>query len=655
MTEKDIDDPCVHVDIERIVTYTMEHLTKWLIYRGDRLHNISTLKSAQVRVLEYIHNNTSNIITDPTSDKIWLRRKATKTGVILAPFWKAGTLPSVPSILKAQIENENDMAGWSKSLEGIPNFTVNHIKTYSEKINKLCREKSTAIKKHFIRGEQMVEERYLDLSSAYAKADNDVFCVKTVIAASLKKKSRWAFLVLSKENADIVYARCKCAAGKAGTCSHSYALMKTVLKWIVDRRKLIPEEKACTSKPQAWGVVQTRQRFENIDNQPISQYIFKSPVARKRSLSSEDDSEPGPSKESKGILSTLYEARKQPNICEPNLALIWNLKSGPIDLCAPKLINFFPEFYRDTSFGRLPSGSILSYQCPLMPPDFNVYCSFSREIFEFDVNFHYPKFPFQVIGNKISTYEQLYVHTPEIKKVQLLHKLKQSATSTCTIEEKTREQANDPNWFEYRKNRFTASLCNKLTGKLAPKTDRGLRTLAKNIVNPKELNDFVKNKMEYGKFYEPIAIRHYEQYMKLCGFKHSVETSGLVIDETNYVLGATPDGKVICDGQLGILEVKSSEQYKDVDPKMICNISPNSMVVKDNDTYRINKNHSYYNQVQMQLALTCQTWCDFVLYTSKGMIIDRVNFDAQYWETLQTKILDFYFKFMLPEILDSEN
>ena len=29
----------------------------------------------------------------------------------------------------------------------------------------------------------------------------------------------------------------------------------------------------------------------------------------------------------------------------------------------------------------------------------------------------------------------------------------------------------------------------------------------------------------------------------------------------------------------------------------------------------INKSHTYYNRIQMQLALTTQTWCDFVFYT----------------------------------------
>ena len=73
--------------------------------------------------------------------------------------------------------------------------------------------------------------------------------------------------------------------------------------------------------------------------------------------------------------------------------------------------------------------------------------------------------------------------------------------------------------------------------------------------------------MGHGKFYEPIAISNYEKYFKSIGYDIKVEHCGLVIDEQNYVLGATPDGKVSFNNSCGILEIKCSEEYKNVDPK----------------------------------------------------------------------------------------
>ena len=46
-----------------------------------------------------------------------------------------------------------------------------------------------------------------------------------------------------------------------------------------------------------------------------------------------------------------------------------------------------------------------------------------------------------------------------------------------------------------------------------------------------------------------------------------MESCGLVIHEQNYVLGASPDGEVILNTSYGILEVKCSEEYTNVDPK----------------------------------------------------------------------------------------
>ena len=95
---------------------------------------------------------------------------------------------------------------------------------------------------------------------------------------------------------------------------------------------------------------------------------------------------------------------------------------------------------------------------------------------------------------------------------------------------------------------------------------------------------------------------------------------------------------------------------REIDPKSICHISPYPCILidKENGKIVINKKHTYYDQIQMQLAITCRTWCDFVLYTSKGLVVDRVAFDADYWENLQKNILGFYFKHMLPEIVDCD-
>ena len=64
--------------------------------------------------------------------------------------------------------------------------------------------------------------------------------------------------------------------------------------------------------------------------------------------------------------------------------------------------------------------------------------------------------------------------------------------------------------------------------------------------------------------------------MGLSGYEVVGEPCGFVIDKNNFVVGATLDGKVVVDSEFGLLEVKCSEEYNNIDPKDICFISKNS-------------------------------------------------------------------------------
>lgn len=46
-------------------------------------------------------------------------------------------------------------------------------------------------------------------------------------------------------------------------------------------------------------------------------------------------------------------------------------------------------------------------------------------------------------------------------------------------------------------------------------------------------------------------------------------------------------------------------------------------------------NHAYYTQIQGQMGISEAKWCDFVVFTKKGMSIERISFDAQYWTELE--------------------
>lgn len=56
----------------------------------------------------------------------------------------------------------------------------------------------------------------------------------------------------------------------------------------------------------------------------------------------------------------------------------------------------------------------------------------------------------------------------------------------------------------------------------------------------------------------------------------------------------------------------------------------------------LKKDHQYFSQVQGQLGICGVDWCDFVVYTNKGMDIERILFDAVYFHTMMNKLYDCY-------------
>ena len=47
---------------------------------------------------------------------------------------------------------------------------------------------------------------------------------------------------------------------------------------------------------------------------------------------------------------------------------------------------------------------------------------------------------------------------------------------------------------------------------------------------------------------------------------------------------------------------------------------------------QLRRNHVYYSQVQGQMAITKQNWCDFVIYyTTKGIAVQTIEVDPIFW------------------------
>ena len=105
----------------------------------------------------------------------------------------------------------------------------------------------------------------------------------------------------------------------------------------------------------------------------------------------------------------------------------------------------------------------------------------------------------------------------------------------------------------------------------------------------------------------------------------------------------------------GLAEIKCPHSHRNETPlqaaesrDFCCSIEVNS---DGTSTLKLKRSHPYFCQVQGQMAITERTWCDFVIYTEKGVNIERIKYDAEFWnKDLLPKLTAFY-NCLAPEIV----
>ena len=180
-----------------------------------------------------------------------------------------------------------------------------------------------------------------------------------------------------------------------------------------------------------------------------------------------------------------------------------------------------------------------------------------------------------------------------------------------TTEATSREQSESGKRSAYR---FTVSSFQLIT-----RRQRNHESFAQSIMHPKP---FTSKYVAHGMKYELVALREYEKFMFNGKTPVPVLKSGFVVSEAFPVLGASPDAKVIDFGYsicFGLAEVKCPHTKFHVTPLEACS-DPNFFMEKISDTQcRRKRDHVYYGQVQGQMGVTGAKWCDFIMYTSKGI------------------------------------
>ena len=194
-------------------------------------------------------------------------------------------------------------------------------------------------------------------------------------------------------------------------------------------------------------------------------------------------------------------------------------------------------------------------------------------------------------------------------------------------------------WFQARRYRITSSLFGQF---LQCKEQTPPDSLVLQILQPKQ---FSTPATQWGISNESRAQQEYIQHQLTCGKDRLVVApTGFFISKSHPFLSASPDSAVYDPSSpnqpFSFLEIKCPFKHKNVTPREAC-LDPTFCCIYSN-TVQLKQTHPYFAQVQGQLPVRNRPWCDFVIYTSKGITVHRVEFD-DYWNlTLLPKLTTFY-------------
>ena len=502
--------------------------------------------------------------------------------------------------------------GWLKDTKCLPRmFGHDCIMQHIQKSGK----HSMYVEKPLQKGYRFFFENYVHNIEA-VKQESFVYVRARCYRSQRKNESPHSINIRLSDDGHVADAKCSCAAGVQGLCNHVVGLLYNVNHVIVMGLKEFPEAGTCTDNPQQWH----KPRTSGIKPEPIMGYTVIRP-----SYSSSSNN-------TRGLCCTLYEARDS-RIEKPDEAqkLVETMAKINPNFGICKNVNLV-DCHVPTVLGcRAMVGSTLSHQLALSEGDFHVSCDTSATdsvTDGSDLNLCLPitVVPFVNLADyRLSNEEEKVISDLDI-----------SRDDAHELEAKTVGQANNTLWKDSRLNRLTASnfglICKRRV--VTEKFTKSVLT---------EVNDLSHvPAIKYGRENETRARERYTKYMANAGYNIKVLQSGLVVNPSFPWLGASPDGKIIdSKAGLGLLEIKCPMSFRDIDPLDAC--SDNTFYCRLVDGKpMLKRGHTYYYQIQGQMGTCGAQWCDFVVYTKKGMIVSRVKFEEDFWFDMFTKLTNFY-------------
>ena len=396
--------------------------------------------------------------------------------------------------------------------------------------------------------------------------------------------------VIAAEDGNIDAAHCTCIAGLGEACSHVGA----ILFYVADKA-LNTELKSVTDEPAYWtppaGIKKAKM-------EKVSKIDFTHPVTKMKKICTGD--------------RIKKNVPKQRNVLE---------------LTEEQLSSFLKKISEIDPGSNNPPAVLT-----ILAPFNNKYVVDANKMYSSDLR-------------SIFKNENLKLSLKELQQKSEAIVFQLTDDQCENIKKDTVQQANSKLWYKYRAGRITASVIKRCCKTNLKKPSM---SLIKQIVYPEKMK-FVSKATAWGCSHEKVAK---ETYVKMRSKQHTnfqVRDSGLILNSCYPHLGASPDGIVYCDCHgYGCLEVKCPYCLRDASPEEV--VEGASFLKKDTKA-ELDKNHSYYYQVQTQIFLGEFKYCDFVAYTQKCLFIQRIFGDKSFWEEILETATNFFKIVILPELL----
>ena len=418
-------------------------------------------------------------------------------------------------------------------------------------------------------------------------------------------------LAINSDESEIVYAECGCPAGMGpkGSCKHIAALAYALVDY--SRYQSLSKYHTSTEKLQQWN----RPRSKHVDIVPVEQL-----GSHRRRLTS--------SVRSYGS-GVVYDPRPtshrdlNPSVALEKLRcdlLSFNKPCGLLNIIIPSVTKIDNDH---------------CYYGPMENTD--------RQLNNILVNTN---------TNNINSIEDFDIKLEErtVTTEEVLEGIHLTSEERLKLEKDTRSQSSCSKWYEARRCRITGSKC----GRIISQKEQTV-ALLRFCLYPKPMIHIPKP-IVWGRENEPKARCKYVEHMQANGHPGlTASCSGFVVHSEKCWLGASPDVWVndpsVSDTN-GIAEFKCPYREAEMLLKEACRGSDFccSMV---NGKIQLKKNYGYYHQVQLQLYVTSDLckWCDFCVYTTKDVAVERLYPDQEWISNVLPKLEDYYFDHIIPEII----